>query len=158
MAVVGSATRNDPAVGAAAFFAAPAGVGDDKIHFDQAFRQRLAHFHGAPAGNVFLVGLKITGRLFHDLLPGKGQHVGPFLKAPLCGGEGAVEIGFGGMGNLAENFVGCRVDDIFGLARGSDGPLTVNQHFQFCVAHRHYILSSGRPQCSHGFSKPLNAP
>ena len=34
MAVVGSATRNDPAVGAAAFFAAPAGVGDDKIHFD----------------------------------------------------------------------------------------------------------------------------
>ncbi|MNS88198.1 hypothetical protein D3C72_1221640 [compost metagenome] len=109
---IGLARRNHAAVDAAAFLGVPVGVLGADHHFAHGFGQRLALVQRDIAAD--LLGA-LAGQLAHaaqDLAALQRRGLLPRLERALRSGERAVQVGAGRVRQLAQHFLGGRIDDV----------------------------------------------
>jgi hypothetical protein len=132
------ARRHDAAVDALAFVGEPLDDAGTGQHLDPCFGQRLALLLHQQAGDAVGALAQQAGGLAHQGGAFGGRHLAPGLEAALGGGQGAVQVGDGGMGHLADRLAGGGVQHVQRLAAGGVDPLVVDQQAGVgvaCLAH-----------------------
>jgi hypothetical protein len=121
----GAARQDDAAIDAAAFFGVPVGMVGAGHHFAHGFGQGLALVQRHVAADLLGALAGQRADLAQDFGAQHGRAVAPGFEGALGRGQCTVEVGGGGVGQLAEHFQRGRVGYRLGLAPVAGQELTV---------------------------------
>ena len=113
---VGVARRDHAAVDAAAFLGSPVQVLGAGHDLADGLGQGLALVQRHVAADFLGVGAGQLGYLAQDGRAVHGRGALPGFEGALGRFQGVVQVGMGGVGQLAQDFLGGGIDDVFGLA------------------------------------------
>ena len=127
------ASRNDAAIGAAAFFAHPLDHVGGRVHFHAQLGDDLALLQGHDARDLFLALAHEIGGLAHDARALVGRHRAPHREALDRRVERMIEIGDGGVRQLGQRLFVGGIDHRLELAPAVLHPGAVDIESEFGV-------------------------